>query len=174
METHNNTSAYPRQYPIVLAREDTPAYNLGMKKTPGEILQELMDKHGHNAYDLQRLSGVNQPTIHRILSGESKDPRTDNLRRLAAVYGLQAAHLRGEIPIDMLSMKNPVKLALLNYINEIDDDKLSPDIITILKEIIEAGRAQLPLIQNLVHVAWEQRAEYKVTENPSKRESNGK
>lgn len=171
METHTNTLAYTCQYPNVFVCVDTPTYNLGMKKTVGEILLDLMKEHGHNPTDLARLSGVNQPTIHRIIHNESKDPKKHNLDAIAAVYGLQAAHLRGEIPIESTST---TKAALLKYISELENDKLPPEVLPILKEIIEAGQAVLPLIRGLVHTACEQRAEYKAdTTPPSRREANG-
>lgn len=38
--------------------------------------------------ELHRASGINQPTIHRILSGESKSPRHTNIEALAHALGV--------------------------------------------------------------------------------------
>lgn len=40
----------------------------------------------HN--EIARRSGIPQPTITRIISGESRDPRPDNVRKIAKVFGL--------------------------------------------------------------------------------------
>lgn len=59
-----------------------------------------MARHGHNAYDLERLSGVPQPTIHRFLSGRHGDPRSSTLKKLADAYGVTESQLRGDVPIE--------------------------------------------------------------------------
>lgn len=94
-----NTRSYCSQYQNVFVTKNAFAYSFGMKKTTGEILKELMDRHGHNAYDLEKLSDVPQPTIYRILKGQHGEPRKSTLDKLAGVYGLQAGHLRNEIPM---------------------------------------------------------------------------
>jgi SOS-response transcriptional repressor LexA len=58
-------------------------------------LEWLIKQHNTNAHELQRATGVPQPTIHRILTGESADPRTSTLERLANHFGVSVAHLRG-------------------------------------------------------------------------------
>jgi hypothetical protein len=44
---------------------------------------------------------VPQPTIHRILVGESKDPKTSTVRKLADYWELTVAQLRGEEPLPL-------------------------------------------------------------------------
>lgn len=61
------------------------------------ILKQLMQAHRENAYQLAERSGVPQPTIHRILSGEHAEPRSSTLRKLAQCYGLTESHLRGDL-----------------------------------------------------------------------------
>jgi transcriptional regulator with XRE-family HTH domain len=58
-------------------------------------LEWLIAKKRTNPYELQRATGVPQPTIHRILSGESNDPRTKTLQPLADYFGVTVADLRG-------------------------------------------------------------------------------
>lgn len=57
-------------------------------------LQWLIAKAATNAHELQRAAGVPQPTIYRILTGESSDPRTQTLQPLAAYFGVSVADLR--------------------------------------------------------------------------------
>jgi transcriptional regulator with XRE-family HTH domain len=45
-------------------------------------------------YALSSVTGVPQPTIFRILTGESDDPRTKTLQPLAAYFGVTVADLR--------------------------------------------------------------------------------
>lgn len=47
-----------------------------------------------NPTQLSEATGVPQPTIHRILAGESKDPRTETLKPLADFFGVTTAYLR--------------------------------------------------------------------------------
>ena len=57
-------------------------------------LEWLMSQRKTNPYELQRATGVPQPTIHRILTGESNDPRTKTLQPLADHFGVALADLR--------------------------------------------------------------------------------
>lgn len=57
-------------------------------------LEWLIAKKRTNPYELQRATGVPQPTIHRILSGESNDPRTKTLQPLAEYFGVSVAEMR--------------------------------------------------------------------------------
>lgn len=57
-------------------------------------LEWLMAQRKTNPYELQRATGVPQPTIHRILTGESNDPRTKTLQPLADHFGVSIADLR--------------------------------------------------------------------------------
>lgn len=57
-------------------------------------LEWLMGQRKTNPYELQRATGVPQPTIHRILTGESSDPRTKTLQPLADHFGVSVADLR--------------------------------------------------------------------------------
>lgn len=59
-------------------------------------LWRLMDSHGLNPTSLERASGVAQPTIYRILKGESQDPRTATIQPLARYFGVTVADLRAD------------------------------------------------------------------------------
>ena len=57
-------------------------------------LEWLITQKKTTPYELQRATGVPQPTIHRILTGESSDPRTKTLQPLADYFGVSVAELR--------------------------------------------------------------------------------
>lgn len=54
----------------------------------------LIARADTNPNALELATGVPQPTIHRILSGESKDPRTSTIQPLADYFGVDASDLR--------------------------------------------------------------------------------
>ena len=64
------------------------------KSTIARNLEALMRKAGTNPHELQRATGVPQPTIHRILTGESRDPRYQTLEPLADFFKVTPAALR--------------------------------------------------------------------------------
>lgn len=45
---------------------------------------------GMSEAELSRRSKVKQPTIHRIITGESKEPRRSNIESIAKVFGKSA------------------------------------------------------------------------------------
>jgi transcriptional regulator with XRE-family HTH domain len=60
-----------------------------------EILKAEMNRRGWNAYDLQKRSGVPQPTLHRILKGEHRNPRRPTVLKLAKALDITEAQLMG-------------------------------------------------------------------------------
>lgn len=154
-----------------------------MKETTSEILKKLMDRHGHNAYDLEERSGVPQPTINRILTGKHGEPRKNTLDKLAKVYGLQAAHLRGEIPLDLtvetvgyvsnahgIVPQSDIKKMLMELINATDNKKLSPLVISIIREILDADLTQMTTLQGVVHAVCQPVEQY---HTKSRKNGNG-
>ncbi len=65
-----------------------------------DILQRLMTAAGDTQNGLAEATKVPQPTIFRILKGESRDPRHATLKPIADRYGITVAQLRGEDPIE--------------------------------------------------------------------------
>jgi phage repressor protein C with HTH and peptisase S24 domain len=57
-------------------------------------LAYLIAKRGINPTALAKATGVQQPTIHRILKGESDDPRTATVQPLADYFGVTVEFLR--------------------------------------------------------------------------------
>lgn len=60
-----------------------------------ENLRALMEYAGENPHSLAIKTNVTQPTIFRILSGDSKDPRRSNVEKLARFFGVKAEDLYG-------------------------------------------------------------------------------
>jgi transcriptional regulator with XRE-family HTH domain len=52
-----------------------------------------------NAYDLERYSGITQPTIWHILNGKTASPQQKSLLPIAHALGLTEAQIRGLQPI---------------------------------------------------------------------------
>ena len=63
-----------------------------------ENLKRLMEANGLNPNSLAEKSGVTQPTIFRILSGESKDPRRANVERLAKFFAVDIEEMYAAVP----------------------------------------------------------------------------
>ncbi|MBL3825127.1 MULTISPECIES: LexA family transcriptional regulator [unclassified Marinobacter] len=58
----------------------------------GELVKAAMRLAGiESEGELSRLSGIPQPTIHRIITGESKEPRPSNLYKIAQACNVQSA-----------------------------------------------------------------------------------
>ena len=57
-------------------------------------LSYLMPQRGVSQSEVARATGGTQPTINRILSGESEGPRTANVKALADYFGVTADALR--------------------------------------------------------------------------------
>ncbi|OBP09739.1 MULTISPECIES: XRE family transcriptional regulator [unclassified Pseudomonas] len=53
----------------------------------GERIESEMSRRGWSEGELARRSGIPQPTIHRIIKGESKNPRQDNVQAIARAFG---------------------------------------------------------------------------------------
>jgi transcriptional regulator with XRE-family HTH domain len=58
-----------------------------------ENIAFLLDRHRPNPHALASKCGVPQRTIHRILMGESDDPKTDTLAKIAGYFGLTPTDL---------------------------------------------------------------------------------
>lgn len=68
---------------------------MSMRKTLiAKNLEWLIHKHRTNPNALAVATKVPQPTIHRILSSESLDPKTATLQPIASYFGVSVADLR--------------------------------------------------------------------------------
>lgn len=60
----------------------------------GNRVKRLMDQFGWSEGELARRAGLHQPTLHRIISGASRDPRAANVDKIAKALNTTADHLR--------------------------------------------------------------------------------
>jgi transcriptional regulator with XRE-family HTH domain len=75
-------------------------------------LARLMAKEGISQSGLSRATGVPQPTINRILSQVTQDPRRDSMAALANYFG---------VPIDSLYASSPPNKASGKKINSVEE-----------------------------------------------------
>jgi predicted transcriptional regulator len=98
------------QYESVLFKPFLSEYNLRMDlKTR---LKQLINERGLNPYTLAQIAKVPQPTVHRILSGESTSPRTSTVQKLAKGLGITEMELRGmdiKINLDEQQLLNDIR-----------------------------------------------------------------
>lgn len=66
---------------------------IGLETMIGARIAKEMKLRDWSEGELARRSGVNQPTIHRIITGESKNPRRDNVERVAKALGVSVEWL---------------------------------------------------------------------------------
>lgn len=101
-----------------VARTPIPLdYAFVHKKPRLTPLAKLMESYnggrGISDNELARKTGVPQPTISRIASGRTIEPKEGNLRALALFFGKTTAELRGEpAPTASRTARNPAKLSL--------------------------------------------------------------
>lgn len=60
----------------------------------GERIKRVLDEKNWSEGELSRRSGVNQPTIHRIIAGSSRDPRQSNIEKIAKALSTTSSFLR--------------------------------------------------------------------------------
>jgi len=56
-------------------------------------LRSIIEKKKITPYRLAAISGVSQPTISRILTGKTPEPKTGTLRKIAAGLGVSVSEL---------------------------------------------------------------------------------
>jgi transcriptional regulator with XRE-family HTH domain len=120
------------QYESEFLMSHTLPYIHGMELK--DILRALMETRAVGQNELADITKVPQPTIFRILKGESKDPRSGTLRPLADYFGLSVAQMRGDEPLpeDLTKLVGssvvrpvvPQGLAILSYetVEELDPE----------------------------------------------------
>lgn len=60
-----------------------------------ERIKDLMESRNLGQNEIARRSGVPQPTIKRIIDGESRDPRLSNLVKISQALNVSLAELLG-------------------------------------------------------------------------------
>lgn len=75
--------------------------NSRRKPALADVIDALMRKRGiKNPSELARLAGLQQPTVHRILNGASRDPESKTIEKLASFFRVSASQLRGDTPLN--------------------------------------------------------------------------
>ncbi|OGT42074.1 MAG: hypothetical protein A3F42_07390 [Gammaproteobacteria bacterium RIFCSPHIGHO2_12_FULL_37_34] len=68
--------------------------------SPSSVLRYLMQDIGNMSEgELSRRTGVPQPTIHRILSGMTPNPRIESIEPLAEFFNISPDQMLGRIPL---------------------------------------------------------------------------
>lgn len=85
----------------------------------GENLKKLMTEHGINTLELSRRTGVGQPVIYRIITGETDNPKILTLCSLADYFKVTVDALLDKNDSDDHSICNNElnKIALINWEN---------------------------------------------------------
>ena len=81
-------------------------HNYGMNEYMSKELARLMRQAGVSQSGLSRATGVPQPTINRILSQTTQNPRRESMVRLANYFGVPAETLYGKPETGNKSQKN--------------------------------------------------------------------
>lgn len=72
-------------------------------------IRKLMKSSGTTVAELARRTGIQQPTVHRIVSGEVDNPRLDNIIKLAKALGVTTAELLEEDNINNITPAPEIK-----------------------------------------------------------------
>jgi SOS-response transcriptional repressor LexA len=86
---------------------------LGFKKwksTPdvnklAHILKQLMDEQDISTSELARRTDIGQPVIHRIISGETGDPKVGTMSAIANYFAVSISQLIGDEPLPKNRLK---------------------------------------------------------------------
>lgn len=63
------------------------------------ILKALVTTHNLSESELARRTGIGQPVIHRVISGETGNPKVETLRPIAQFFGISISQLIGDVPL---------------------------------------------------------------------------
>lgn len=156
-----------------------------MKEIFLENLIRLMTIHGHNAYDLEDITGISQPTINRILNEIHEMPKYETIRKIAKAYNITTSHLVGELPIDWDAQENKTANSESTMIREnfqeiirtLPEEKLTDDFIRYVQYGAEATQEELKRNNNLTFIMRNPSAEYTIKErdgtNGEEQKDNG-
>ncbi|MDT4809352.1 putative HTH-type transcriptional regulator [compost metagenome] len=80
-------------------------FSIGDDMNIGERIEAEMKRRDWSEGELARRAGITQPTVHRIIKGESKSPRQVNIQAIAKAYGCSIEWLWtgiGKAPVGVL------------------------------------------------------------------------
>jgi SOS-response transcriptional repressor LexA len=64
------------------------------------VIRELLSQHRLNASELARRIHLPQPTIHRLLTGKTEDPKLSTISLIADFFGVTLDQLLGDSPVN--------------------------------------------------------------------------
>lgn len=73
-------------------------------------LKQLMSAHKLNTMELARRTGIGQPVIYRLISGETDNPKIITLCALADYFGISVNQLIGDAPLPITHGRNKQKV----------------------------------------------------------------
>lgn len=108
-------------------------HNLALTKTLPLLMkrQFAYGSDGINPTQLSKQTGVNQSTIHRILAGESKDPRRSTVETLAAFLGVSYEQIYDVDYIRNLVLTGEIREDGPHYGSRFDVEKLRDGLLAL-------------------------------------------
>ena len=113
------------------------------------VLTYLMSEKGIKSAELARKTGVGQPVIYRMMTGETENPQVLSLKPLADFFDVSLDQLLGHSPLN--SLKPFDNNSLHNLTNKLTTIKtVAGVLVDILPELIEGYKkaASVNLIKN--------------------------
>lgn len=92
-----------------------------------ESLKKLLNESGENPNSLSIKVGIPQPTIFRMLSGETVEPRRSNLEKIAKFFGVKVEHL----------YDSHINTKSVNKIKNIKTDEDPPEDDDVVVEVVD-------------------------------------
>lgn len=89
-----------------------------------ERLKILIKNKGLSTIDLAKKTGLSQPTISRLLSGATPDPRVYTLLPLANYFGITIDQLLGQEPMGPVEAENDYKSNAVSHIPILDWEQI--------------------------------------------------
>jgi transcriptional regulator with XRE-family HTH domain len=74
------------------------AVKMSTKNSLGKQLHKLMAQHNVTEANLARIIKLPQPTLNRLLSGQTEDPRISTLRKLSSYFNVTLDYLINDPP----------------------------------------------------------------------------
>lgn len=120
-------------------------------------LKTLMTRMTLSEHELSRKTGIKQPIIHRLLSGENTNPKLDTVKPIARYFSISISQLIGEEAlfndnIDTHWITTHCKLSNKAFTLQIHDNDLYPAIpknaIVIVEPVLSPITGNFVLIKN--------------------------
>ena len=80
-------------------------------------IRKLLKKNNISTSFLARQTGIGQPVIHRIMSGETRNPKISTLLPIAQFFGLQIEQLISNQPLVSMPVMNTLPIVTLDQVN---------------------------------------------------------